>query len=194
GHSVGLLAQGPARYTRAFPRVTGARPMYLPRHFEVTDQPTIDAFVRANPFATMVSNVGGGLFATHLPVLAEGEVAAGGVLLGHVARANEHTQAFDGATESLVVFTGPHGYISPTWEASGPAVPTWNYGAVHVYGVAGAMTPEETVAFVLRLTDHFEGSPALSATLTADYVTGLARGIVGFRLAISRVEAKFKLS
>jgi transcriptional regulator len=168
--------------------------MYVPKNFEVTDPTTIADFVRANPFAAMVSVLDGAIIATHLPVLAEGDVASGGVLLGHVARANDHIRAFDGATESFVIFSGPHAYVSPTWYASGPAVPTWNYGAVHVYGVATAMTPVETIAFVTRLTDHFEGSSAFSSTLSPDYVSGLARGIVGFRLAISRVEAKFKLS
>jgi transcriptional regulator len=168
--------------------------MYLPKHFEVTDQATIDAFVRANPFATLVSVIGGGIFATHVPMLADGDLAAGGVLLGHVAKANDHIRAFDGASESLMIFQGPHAYVSPTWYASSPAVPTWNYSAVHVYGVLSPMTRGETARFVGRLTDHFEGSHTVTASLPPDYKADMVENIVGFRLAISRVEAKFKMS
>jgi transcriptional regulator len=64
-----------------------------------------------------------------------------------------------------MIFQGPHAYVSPTWYASSPAVPTWNYSAVHVYGVLSPMTRGETARFVGRLTDHFEGSHTVTASL-----------------------------
>ena len=120
--------------------------MYIPKSFQVTDPEVLAAFIRAHSFATLVSAVDGTPFATHLPLLLDQ-----GTLLGHVARANPHWQAFDGQREALAIFHGPHAYISPTWYATGPAVPTWNYAAVHVYGAPRLIEGEALAALVDRL-------------------------------------------
>ena len=107
--------------------------MYVPDSFNVTDQDEIEAFLKRYDFATLVSGVGGGLTATHLPVVVRRE-ASGLIVAGHVARANPHWKTLDGATEALLIFQGPYAYVSPTWYANGPAVPTWNYTVMHAYG------------------------------------------------------------
>jgi transcriptional regulator len=169
--------------------------MYVPKHFEVADAATLAAFLRANPFATMVSLLNGEMIATHLPVLLDGDAAAGGRLVGHVARANPHWQAFDGATESLVIFAGPHAYVSPAWYDISPAVPTWNYAAVHVYGVARALEDAEALAGIVdRLTEVFDRSGYGPKSVSPEYKAGMLRGIVGFELQITRVQGKYKLS
>ena len=123
--------------------------MYVPKHFAEDDPATLRAYIEANPFATIVTMLDGELIATHVPVLLDGDAAAGGTLVGHVARANPHWRAFDGVTESLVIFAGPHAYVSPAWYTETPAVPTWNYTAVHVYGVAKAIEDPEAILPVI---------------------------------------------
>ncbi len=170
--------------------------MYLPKHFQVTDRTEIDAFIRANAFATLVSVIDGAPFATHLPLVYDAPEGEHGTLRGHVARANPHWQAFEGERETLAIFHGPHAYVSPHWYENLPAVPTWNYSAVHVYGAAKLMSDQELSSFVDRLTGVYEGAvnPASPYEVPGETKDGLIRGIVGFVMPISRIEAKFKLS
>lgn len=164
--------------------------MYIPKSFQVTDPEVLAAFIRAHSFATLVSAVDGTPFATHLPLLLDQ-----GTLLGHVARANPHWQAFDGQREALAIFHGPHAYISPTWYATGPAVPTWNYAAVHVYGAPRLIEGEALAALVDRLVTTYEAGQAKpwSGELPAEYKAKLLQAIVGFEMEIVRIEGKFKL-
>src|SRR5262249_51748683 len=103
--------------------------LYVPSHFAEHNRDLLLGVVRAHPFGILTSIVDGSLMATHIPFVIEGDK-----LHAHVARANPHWRAFDGKTEALAVFSGPHAYVSPTWYAKRPAVPTWNYVAVHVSG------------------------------------------------------------
>src|SRR5579884_840207 len=110
--------------------------MYIPKHFAVHDPAWIRAFIDEYRFATLVTLADGEPFATHLPLLYEPGAGPNGLLRGHMARANPHWKSFEGSIQ-LAIFTGPHAYVSPTWyETAGPAVPTWNYTAVHAYGKA----------------------------------------------------------
>ena len=131
--------------------------MYVPKHFALNDAAELGVFIGANPFATIVSLLEGELVATHVPVLLDGDAAAGGTLVGHFARANPHWRAFDGAAESLVIFAGPHAYVSPAWYNETPSVPTWNYAAVHVYGTVRAIEdPEAILPVIDRLIATFD--------------------------------------
>jgi transcriptional regulator len=171
--------------------------MYIPQAFRVTDRQLIDEFIESHSFATLVSTVEGKPFATHLPLLLDRTRSAHGALLGHVARANPQWHAFDGRQEALAIFQGPHAYVSPSWYASSPAVPTWNYTAVHVYGVPQVIDDEQAFSGLLdRLIAFYEaGMPKpWSGQLPTDFRTNLMKGIVGFVLDIERVEGKFKLS
>jgi transcriptional regulator len=169
--------------------------MYVPKHFAMDNATELGAFVRANPFATVVSLLDGALVATHVPVLLEGNAAPGGRLVGHFARANDHWRAFDGAAESLVIFAGPHAYVSPAWYNETPAVPTWNYAAVHIYGAVKAIEdPEAILPVIDKLISTFDTQGYTRESVPQDYRTNLARGTVGFELTISRVDGKAKLS
>ncbi len=106
--------------------------MYIPAAFAVKDEAILFDFIDRHSFATLVSTIDDVPFATHLPVLLD---RARNRLLGHVAYANPHWRCFDGVREVLIIFQGPHAYVSPSWYVETPAVPTWNYAAVHVYGV-----------------------------------------------------------
>ena len=119
------------------------------------------------------------------------------VLVGHVARANSHWRQFDGSAETLAIFHGPHAYVSPSWYATGPAVPTWNYSAVHVYGKALAREDGDFTAAVLRdLVARHEGArgkPWRMEDLAVDVYEKLVGAIVAFEMPIDRIEGKFKL-
>ena len=170
--------------------------MYIPKPFQVTDPEVLAAFIRAHSFATLISAVDGAPFATHLPLLLDQGAAPQGRLLGHVARANPHWQAFDGQREALAIFHGPHAYISPTWYTATPAVPTWNYAAVHVYGAPRLIEGEaQLAALVDRLVATYEAAQPKpwSGELPADYKAKLLQAIVGFEMEIVRIEGKFKL-
>lgn len=167
--------------------------MYIPAAFHEQDLAELRAFLRAHPFAMMVSNLDDLPFATHLPLLLEtrGETD---VLIGHVARENAHHQAFDGDAESLAVFTGPHAYVSPRLMA-GAAVPTWNYTAVHAYGTPEIIDGTEKVrASLVALTDAFEGGAWTLDALDGAFVEKMAAAVVVFEMPIDLWRGKYKLS
>lgn len=172
--------------------------MYIPKHFIVDDPKWIQSFMQTNAFATLVTTLRGELFATHLPFLYEPEPAPFGTLRAHMARANPHWESF-GESQQLAIFTGPHAYVSPTWyKTDGPAVPTWNYTAVHAYGKAKIIDDPSDVRELLReLTDREESGSNPRYTVESverEYFDHMARQIVGFEIPLVRIEAKAKLS
>lgn len=168
--------------------------MYTPASFKVDDEARIAAFIEQYPFATLVGT-GPEPPVSHLPmVLRRGP--AGLVLVGHVARANSHWRVMGGATPALAIFLGPHAYVSPTWYATAPAVPTWNYVAVHALGrprvVDDAAFTRETLT---ELVARHEPTPDgwSTAQLPPEKLDSLVAAIVAFEMPIERLEAKFKL-
>jgi transcriptional regulator len=171
--------------------------MYIPKPFHVSDRQVLCEFLERHSFATLVSVVDGKPFATHLPLLLDRMPTAHGALLGHVARANPQWRTFDGQQEALAIFQGPHAYVSPSWYSTSPAVPTWNYTAVHVYGAPRIIDDEQAFSDLLdRLIAFYAaGMPTpWPGILPADFRATLMKGIVGFVMAIDRIEGKFKLS
>ncbi|MFP2908671.1 FMN-binding negative transcriptional regulator [Pyxidicoccus sp. 3LFB2] len=172
--------------------------MYVPRHYEEQDPERLLALMRQHAFATLVT-VGedGAPFATHLPFLVERDEAGAFRLLAHMARPNPQWRAFAAERDVLVLFQGPHGYVSPTWYATSPQVPTWNYATVHAYGRPHVLEAPDTVLRVLRDTSalYEAGNPApWRPDDVEDYVRRLMAGIVAFEVRVSRLEGKFKLS
>jgi transcriptional regulator len=168
--------------------------MYIPSAFRADDRAALHDLIERHGFGTLVTVIDGAPFATHLPFLLDRE---NGVLLGHVARANPHWRALDGTAESLVIFQGPHGYVSPSWYTTAPAVPTWNYAAVHVYGVPRLMEADARLLDLLaRLVDRYESGRERpwAMDLPADYQRKMLQAIVGFEVPMTRVEGKFKLN
>lgn len=156
--------------------------------------------IRANSFALLVTAGTPGLVATHLPFLYDEARGANGTLFAHLARANPQWKSFAAGAEALVIFQGEHGYISPTWYASYPAtehVPTWNYEAVHAYGVPQVVEDESRVLALLESTIRTYEAPGsiYSATKQSpDYLQRMIKAIVAFEIPITRLEGKFKLS
>jgi transcriptional regulator len=170
--------------------------MYTPSHFQIDDRDTLHAFMRQHSFATIVSSDGNVPQATHMPVLLNPTQGPHGCLLSHMARANPQWRHFS-STEVLVIFTGPHAYISPAWYVTEPAVPTWNYTAVHAYGIPRLVTQHDRFAQMLHdLVEFYEAERPnrWHGTLPAEFRDGLMKGIVGIEIEITRLEGKFKLS
>jgi transcriptional regulator len=170
--------------------------MYIPRAFAVEDFAALRELIHDHSFATLITAADGAPVATHLPLLLE-ERGEQGVLMGHLARANPQWRAFDGQTEALVIFSGPHGYVSPSWYEAQPSVPTWNYMVAHVYGAPRVLEDEAAVQrHLLALVARFEsGRPRPYDTpYEEDWLRRMIQGVVAFELPIARIEGKFKLS
>ena len=170
--------------------------MYVPASFAISDEKILESFIERYDFATMTSSSSAGLVASHIPIMLR-RSAGKAVLVGHVARANSQWQQFDGKAEALAIFHGPHAYVSPTWYATSPAVPTWNYAVVHVYGKPRAREEGEFTAAALRdLVAKHEGSrakPWRAEDLAKEYFEKLAGAVVAFEMPIDRIEGNFKL-
>jgi len=151
--------------------------------------------MRANQFAILISSTEDGPFATHLPLVIQ-EQEERVILRGHVAKANPHWRYLQQQPRALTIFHGPHAYISPTNYATRENVPTWNYGAVHVYGEARVFSEHAELLTVLHeLIPMFEPAYAEQwASLNEGYRERMLSHIVGFEITVSQIEAKFKLS
>jgi transcriptional regulator len=169
--------------------------MYIPEHFRVRDHADAIAFMRANPFAILVSSIDDGPFATHLPVFmrATDEQL---VIRGHVAKANPHWRHLEQQPNCLTIFHGAHAYVSASNYTTRENVPTWNYGAVHVYGNARVLpSPEDLQGILHQLIGTFEPAYAEQwASFSAPYRERMLSHIVGFEIAVTKIEPKFKLS
>jgi len=170
--------------------------VYIPTPFLVEDRKVIVAFMQQFDFAAVVSHSDTGFVASHVPVLIR-EVGSELHIVGHVARGNSHWRLMDRQTESMVIFQGPHAYVSPTWYAVSPAVPTWNYAVVHAYGAARVREDATFVAGVVEdLTRRYEEQrehPWSTQAVPGESYEKLLNAIVGFEISVSRCEAKFKL-
>src|SRR5262245_40333735 len=165
--------------------------MYVPSSFAVSDPAKLAAFMRDHSFATVATADASGVpFASHVPILFFPERGPNGALMGHFARANPQWQHFGAGKEVLVIFQGPHAYVSPGWYQTKFAVPTWNYVAVHAYGAARIVDDERELAALIQATiEKYEaGRPdPWQADLPADFTSKMMKGIVGFEIAISRL-------
>lgn len=160
--------------------------MYIRSSHQPRDPADVVEVIREQMFATLVT----GLVASHLPFVLEGET-----LYAHMARANPQSAMLSG--EALVIFQGPHAYISPSWYEDRATAPTWNYVAVHCYGRPRVHDREETRRNIERLIAVVEAdrpNPWAMHELTEEDVEELLRNVVSFEMPVERMEGKFKLS
>ncbi|WP_288872359.1 FMN-binding negative transcriptional regulator [uncultured Microbacterium sp.] len=165
--------------------------------FTLADVTEMRRVIDANPWATIMSAGDDGLVASHYAVLLDA-ARDDLTIVGHVGRPDDLIHGM-GEREMLVVFQGPHGYVSPGWYGDAAAVPTWNYTAVHLSGVPEILSTEENLAVLDRLVERFESrmpDPRLMWERPNDkaFVRRLEAGTVGFRLTPTRVVGKRKLS
>ncbi|WP_439873720.1 FMN-binding negative transcriptional regulator [Bacillus mycoides] len=167
--------------------------MYIPKHFTIQDEETKYEMIEQNSFATLFSQHNGAPYATHLPLLLNRETLT---LSGHFARPNEQWKDSENQ-QVLAIFQGPHSYISPSWYETNKAVPTWNYVAVHVYGELEIVKDEQELIDSLQDLVHKYENPKSTYSLNdvdPNYMEGLSRGIIGFKIKINKIEGKAKLS
>jgi transcriptional regulator len=160
------------------------------------NEPEVIDFIQKNAFATLVSQVNGRPWATHLPFVfgknSEGDASLG----GHIAKANPQWRSINDGDEVMVVFQGPHAYISSSWY-NHENVPTWNYLAVHVYGEIRIIEGEQLMTHLKTLVDVYEsGRPNRVSveTMSESYVQSQVRALVGLEVKITEVHASAKLS
>ena len=177
--------------------------MYTPKDFRVDDTAQAHGLMRAHPFAVLVTYGADGIVATHLPtVLKVDDGAALGRIDCHVARPNRQWSTFAANTDALMIFQGPEAYIRPSWYPSkaehDKVVPTWNYAVVHAYGRLEVVQDQAwLLAHVSELTRQQEApysDPWATTDAPEDYLAMMARGIIGVKFAISRLEGKVKMS
>jgi transcriptional regulator len=168
--------------------------MYIPEHFRVRDHADALAFMQANPFVVLVSSCDDGPFASHIPVVIR-ESGDQLIVRGHFAKANPHWRYLEQQPHCLTIFHGPHSYISPSLYTDQQSVPTWNYGAVHLYGNARVFsTPDSLLGVLHELMGTFEPAYAEQwASLSPEYRERMLTHIVGFEITATKLEAKFKL-
>lgn len=169
--------------------------MYIPKYYKVTDVNEIEEFIQMNSFATLVTTKQGKPIATHLPLMfnKKGEDC---YLTGHMAYGNPQWRTFETSEDVLVMFQGPHAYISSSWYEQ-ENVPTWNYQSVHFYGHATILEKEELVGDLTKLLDKYENNrenPILWESLSPELLEKEMKGIVGFKIKIGEIQAAYKLS
>lgn len=170
--------------------------MYVPSHFGEDDSNKLHDFIERHSFGLLFSPVEGSPFATHLPFILERQAGPHGTLVGHMARANPHWRELETQT-ALVVFSGPHAYISPSWYEAENVVPTWNYSAVHAYGrVQLVLDKDALLKIVQDSIAIYESAMPKPWSLDADevFVDRMMSQIVGLRIEIEKIEGKFKLN
>jgi len=164
--------------------------MYIPENMELSDKHVVSDFISKHSFGLLVSS---SLNATHLPFVFEETEGEMGVLYGHFAKANSHWTELENE-RVIIVFSGPHSYISPTWYSQKPAVPTWNYASVHCYGTVQLLDDDKTERVMQELIATHEASLLLDKELMPDgFQEKLRQAIVGFKVVIDDIQAKEKL-
>jgi transcriptional regulator len=168
--------------------------MYSPPYNQIEKRAEVIDFMRAHNFALLVTGTGGTLHGSHLPLLVEER--DGKIRLDlHMAKNNPQWKEFFD-DEVMVVFSGPHAYVSPRWYEEKERVPTWNYAAVHAYGIARLIDDRAAKhASQRRLVAAMDPLwlPKFDA-LREEYVRNMLDGIVNFEIEVTRIETRWKLS
>jgi transcriptional regulator len=170
--------------------------MYIPRRYEEKDKEKVFSFIRENSFGILISVKDGSPMGTHIPLLLSKNAAGEDVLTGHISKGNEQKYSLADGAKVLVIFAGPHAYVSPRWYTE-MNVPTWDYISVHVYGTVRIMEGEELKAALSRLIDNYEQGmphPVKLEEIPEKTFHDDLRGIVGFDIRVEEVQAAYKLS
>jgi transcriptional regulator len=170
--------------------------MYLPIAFAVTDLTVLHDFMERYSFATLVTQHSGEMIASHIPFVLDRDAGRQGTLRGHLAIGNPQLAHLASGSEALVIFQGPHSYISPSWYAAPENVPTWNYTAVHASGVPKMMDRASLVGLLKELVRQNERSfeQPWDFDPEASWIQKMLPQIAGFEIPIERLQGKFKLN
>jgi len=170
--------------------------MYIPHLFKQQNPEEVKSFLQQNSFGILVSQQDGKPWATHIPLELDVNAKGEEVLVGHVSRGNKQWKGFDENNEVLAIFNGPHTYISSSWYDH-ENVPTWNYIAVHVYGKIRIVEGEELLTSLKKLVSKYETqskNPVTVEEMSKKLLENELKGIVGFEILITDIQAAYKLS
>ncbi|PKW29025.1 FMN-binding negative transcriptional regulator [Flavobacterium lindanitolerans] len=169
--------------------------MYTPPHYKNENIDEVREFIKANSFGILVSQTKGRLWGTHIPMELDFNEHGNTFLYSHISKANPQWKSFVDGEEVLAIFHGPHSYVSSSWYQK-EDVPTWNYIAVHVYGKVEIIEGKELIDSLKKLVDTYEhGSEhPVSVENLSEKTMRQVNGIVGFKIAVSEIQATYKLS
>jgi transcriptional regulator len=171
--------------------------MYIPKQFAEENLDRLHTLMRNYPFATLITWNEGHPLVTHIPFILDSERGDQGTLIGHLAKKNPHSRHIVDNKEALVIFQGPHAYVSPAWYAGEHNVPTWNYTAVHTFGslktvenpdAVRAILDNQTACYEAELPEPWE------IPWGDERNHHMLHGLIAFELTIERLEGKFKLN
>lgn len=164
--------------------------MYIPPSMKMESLDEMHAFMETFSFGTLVSAA---LEATSLPFILRPQEGLCGTLYAHFARANDHWKGLDGQ-RVLILFSGPHTYISPSWYAQAPAVPTWNYAAVHAYGKVTLLDTDQTSILLEETVRQYEASLLEERQIVTEEIQAkLLAAVVGVKITLDQLDGKLKL-
>jgi transcriptional regulator len=170
--------------------------MYIPKLYTNKDLEEVRDFIRQNGFAILVNQANDKLWATHIPLVLDKNAHGKEILHGHIAKANPQWQHFEAGREVMAIFNGPHAYISSSWYDH-ENVPTWNYIAVHVYGIIQILDQAGLVRHLKKLVDKYEQHsehPVSVDTMSDKLMDDHLGGLVGFEIEITDIQPAYKLS
>lgn len=170
--------------------------MYVPKYYKVESLGEVKDFIDANGFAMLISQVDHRFWATHIPLILDSDKQGKDILTGHLSKANKQWKNFSVNEEVLAVFLGPHAYISSSWYDH-ENVPTWNYLAVHVYGQIRIVEGELLKEQLSKMVDKYEAglpNPVSMSHMSKDYLDQEIKGLIGFEIEITEIQAASKLS
>lgn len=169
--------------------------MYIPHYYKNENLDEVKDFIKQNSFGLLINQLDGKPWATHIPLELELGQDGKEVLVGHLAKANPQWKSFKSSEQVLCVFNGPHTYVSSSWYKE-EEVPTWDYIAVHVYGNIKILDESETMASLHRLVDKYErvSKKPLSLKDLSPKTLRQVKGVVGFQIEITEIQAAYKLS
>ena len=169
--------------------------MYLPDRFRVEDVARLHDFMRRYSFAVIITNAGGETMLSHAPTVLDVSRGTHGVLRAHLASTNPQVTHIGAGAEAVVLFQGPHGYVSPSWYTGPLEVPTWNYTAVYATGIARSLPDaNDTLDLLEQLALQNEGPEGWRFDRNAQWIQVMLRQITAFEIPIARLNGKFKLS
>lgn len=169
--------------------------MYTPSHYKNEDLTEVKEFIKQNSFGILVNQTNGKPWATHIPLELDLDGEGKDILVGHISKANPQWKTFEADKEVLTIFNGPHSYVSSSWYKE-EEVPTWNYIAVHVYGKIKILEEAAVLASLHKLVDKYEkeSTDPISINNLSKNTMKQIKGIVGFQISITDIQATYKLS
>ena len=170
--------------------------MYIPKYFRNDNIEEVKSFIEQNSFGILVSQADGKPWATHIPLELGRNENDRDALYGHISKGNPQWKSFADNSQVLAIFSGPHTYISSSWYDH-ENVPTWNYIAVHVYGIARLVEGEKLLNSLKKLVDKYEATsvnPVSVEGMSENFLRRETKGIVGFEIEIGEIQSAYKLS